>query len=189
VEECVLREISVHVSSRPAAGVCIKSAGEEKGAMRVQQQEGQEARREAQKPPTFPLSHNATRGRAASTASCEHQLTGYNFDGLAVHRSDAQRVLIVRDLNEGFETVLRFTPLEYAILVPLLEQYGRLVTWEQLSREAFASPHHLPPTDRRLYRHVDHIRSKLSPFGLMIRSVIDHGYILLGEVGDHASTL
>src|SRR5258706_1157148 len=154
--------------------------------MRVQQQEGQDARREAQNLHTYSLSASATRGRAASTASCEHQLTGYTLDGLAVHRSDAQRVLILRDLNRGFETVLRFTPLEYAILVPLLEQYGRLVTWEQLSREAFASPHHLPPDDRRLYRHVDHIRSKLSPFGLMIRSVIDHGYILLAEVGNRA---
>ncbi len=117
--------------------------------MRVQQQEGQDARREAQNLPTYSLSASATRGRAASTASCEHQLTGYTLDGLAVHRSDAQRVLILRDLNRGFETVLRFTPLEYAILVPLLEQYGRLVTWEQLSREAFASPHHLPPEGRR----------------------------------------
>jgi hypothetical protein len=40
-----------------------------------------------------------------------------------------------------------------------------------------------------LYRHVDHIRSKLSPFGLMIRSVIDHGYILLAEVGNRAPTI
>jgi DNA-binding response OmpR family regulator len=167
----------------------VNSESEEEVAMRLQQQEGQDAYKGAQKPPAYPLSRSAMRGRATSTAPCEHQVTGYNLDGLEIHRSDAERVLIVRDLNEGFETVLRFTPLEYAILVPLLEQYGRLVTWEQLSREAFASPHHLPPNDRRLYRHVDHIRSKLSPFGLMIRSVIDHGYILLGEVGDHASTL
>jgi DNA-binding response OmpR family regulator len=152
--------------------------------MRVQQQEGQEACGETRNVPTSSLSRRATRTRAASAACCAHELTGYNLDGLAVRRSDAQRVLILRDLNGGFETVLRFTPLECAILVPLLEQYGSLVTWEQLSREAFASPHHLPPDDRRLYRQVDHIRSKLSPFGLMIRSVIDHGYILLAEEED-----
>ena len=158
--------------------------------MRAQQHEEhyeQEACGEARRASSSPLSPGVARTRArdnASTASWERQLTSYNLDGLAIRRSDAQRVLIVRDLNGGFETVLRFTPLEYAILVPLLEQYGRLVTWEQLSREAFASPHHLPPDDRRLYRHVDHIRSKLSPFGLMIRSVIDHGYILLAEVED-----
>ena len=162
--------------------------------MGAQQHEGyneQEACGEARTASTSSLSRGAmraTRTRAASATFGAHELTGYNLDGLVVRRSDAQRVLILRDLNGGFETVLRFTPLEYAILVPLLDQYGRLVTWEQLSREAFASPHHLPPDDRRLYRHVDHIRSKLSPFGLMIRSVIDHGYILLGEVGDHAAT-
>lgn len=102
----------------------------------------------------------------------------------AVHRSDAQRVLIVRDLKRGYEIVLRFMPLEYTILVPLLQKYGYLVSWETLSREAFASPYHLPPDDRLLYRHVDRICSKLNPFGLMIWSMIDHGYILLAEVGD-----
>lgn len=160
--------------------------------MREQQHEGQEACGEARKASASPLSRSArcaTRTRAASAAFRAHELTGYNLDGLVIRRSDAQRVLILRDPNGGFETVLRFTPLEYAILVPLLEQYGCLVTWEQLSREAFASPQHLPPDDRRLYRHVDHIRSKLSPFGLMIRSVIDHGYILLAEVEDRTPAI
>ena len=34
---------------------------------------------------------------------------------------------------------------------------------------------------RRTYYHIDRLRPRLSPFGLLIRTVIDHGYMLLRE--------
>ncbi len=112
-------------------------------------------------------------------------MTSYQFDGLTVRRNDAQRVLIVRDLNSGYETVLRFTPLEYAVLVPLLDHYEHPVAAETLYRAAFAEPYS-PRDDRRLYRHVDRMRPKLSPLGMVIRSVTHHGYVLL-KVQDDAN--
>lgn len=105
-------------------------------------------------------------------------MTSYQFDGLNVRRNDAQRVLIVHDLKSGYETVLRFTPLEYAVLVPLLEHYERPVAADTLCRAAFASSW-APHDDRRLYRHIDRMRPKLSPLGIVIRSVAHHGYVLL----------
>ncbi len=105
-------------------------------------------------------------------------MTSYQFDGLNVRRNDAQRILIVRDLHSGYETILRFTPLEYAVLVPLLDHYERPVAAETLYRVAFAEPCS-PRDDRRLYRHIDRIRPKLSPLGMVIRSVAHHGYVLL----------
>lgn len=105
-------------------------------------------------------------------------MTSYQFDGLNVRRNDAQRVLIVHDLKSGYETVLRFTPLEYAVLVPLLEHYERPVAADVLYQAAFASSW-VPHNDRRLYRHIDRMRPKLSPLGMVIRSVAHHGYILL----------
>ena len=105
-------------------------------------------------------------------------LTGYQFDGLSFRRNDLQRILIVHDLSSGYEAVLRFTPLEYAVLMPLLEHFERPVAAETLYQAAFASSH-VPRDDRRLYRHIDRMRPKLSSLGIVIRSVAHHGYILL----------
>ncbi|HEY7341360.1 MAG TPA: helix-turn-helix domain-containing protein [Ktedonobacterales bacterium] len=102
----------------------------------------------------------------------------YRFDELDVHRSDRQRILIVHDRSSGQEMALRFTPLEYAVLVPLIERFGQPVATTTLYQAAFAMPC-MSRDDRRLYRHIDRIRPKLSPLGLVIRSVSHHGYVLL----------
>jgi DNA-binding response OmpR family regulator len=102
----------------------------------------------------------------------------YQFDELVIHRSDRERILIVRDRSSGHEIALRFTPLEYAVLVPLIERFGQPVAAETLYQAAFAIPR-VPHDDRRLYRHIDRIRPKLSPLGMVIRSVSHHGYVLL----------
>ena len=34
---------------------------------------------------------------------------------------------------------------------------------------------------RRTYYHIDKLRPRLNPYGLLIRTVIDHGYMLLRE--------
>ena len=107
----------------------------------------------------------------------------YQFDELDVHRSDRQRILIVHDRSSGHEMALRFTPLEYAVLVPLIERFGQPVAAETLYQAAFAMPH-APRDDRRLYRHIDRLRPKLSPLGIVIRSVAHHGYILLKAPDD-----
>lgn len=109
----------------------------------------------------------------------------YQFDELVVHRSDRQRILIVHDRSNGHEMALRFTPLEYAVLVPLIERFGQPVAAETLYQAAFAMPR-APRDDRRLYRHIDRIRPKLSPLGIVIRSVAHHGYVLL-KVQDSAN--
>ena len=114
-------------------------------------------------------------------------ITSYQFGSLYVRRNDGQRILIVHDLKHGYETVLRFTPLEYAVLVPLLENYERPVAASTLYQVAFASPL-APSNDRRLYRHIDRMRSKLSPLGLMIRSVNQYGYLLLAEADNQSPT-
>ena len=103
---------------------------------------------------------------------------GYQLDELYICLNDAQRILIVRDLKSGYETALRFTPLEYAVLVPLLEHYERPVAADTLYQAAFATSW-APRDDRRLYRHIDRMRPKLSPVGIVIRSVAHHGYVLL----------
>lgn len=109
----------------------------------------------------------------------------YQFDEFVVHRSDRQRILIVHDRSSGHEIALRFTPLEYAVLVPLIERFGQPVSSETLYQAAFAMPC-APRDDRRLYRHIDRIRPKLSPLGMVIRSVAHHGYVLL-KVQDSAN--
>lgn len=111
----------------------------------------------------------------------------YQFGSLKVRRNDGQRILIVHDLKSGYETVLRFTPLEYAVLVPLLDNYEHPVAASTLYQVAFASPS-APSNDRRLYRHIDRMRPKLSPLGLMIRSVNQYGYLLLLEEDNQPST-
>lgn len=98
----------------------------------------------------------------------------HDLDGLAVQRNDDQHTLIV----DGFW--IHLTPLEYQILVPLLKAYDHPVSGDALCWEVFAC-RRTCAEDRRIYRHIDRMRSKLAPFGLVIRAVTLHGYMLLRE--------
>ena len=121
--------------------------------------------------------------RSATISGSADGTSPYQFDEFVVHRSDRQRILIVHDRSNGHEMALRFTPLEYAVLVPLIERFGQPIASETLYQAAFAMPR-APRDDRRLYRHIDRIRPKLSPLGIVIRSVAHHGYVLLKAPND-----
>jgi hypothetical protein len=43
---------------------------------------------------------------------------------------------------------------------------------------------YFPRDVRRTYYHIDKLRLRLSPYGLLIRTVIDHSYMLLHEPGE-----
>lgn len=122
----------------------------------------------------------AVRVCAASPSGREgEKAEWHNLDGLAVQRNDSQRTLIV----DGFW--IRLTPLEYQILVPLLKAYNHPITTDAICWEVFAS-RRTCADDRRIYRHIDRMRSKLAPFGLVIRAVTLHGYMLLRDADSEA---
>lgn len=105
----------------------------------------------------------------------------HDLDGLAVQRNDDQHTLIV----DGFW--IHLTPLEYRILLPLLKAYDHPVTGDAICWEVFAS-RRTCADDRRIYRHIDRMRSKLAPFGLVIRAVTLHGYMLLRDTESYPSS-
>ncbi|HEU5348927.1 MAG TPA: helix-turn-helix domain-containing protein [Ktedonobacterales bacterium] len=148
--------------------------------MGVQRQTGLLARQEQrwQRYRDSPNNEPSDRAYPATMQSTAKSNLHYQFDEFVVHRSDGQRILIVHDRSSGHELALRFTPLEYAVLVPLIERFGQPVAAETLYRAAFAMSR-APRDDRRLYRHIDRIRPKLSPLGMVIRSVAHHGYVLM----------
>lgn len=117
----------------------------------------------------------------ARLAPSSEKAQWHDLDGLAVQRNDVQHTLIV----DGFW--IRLTPLEYQILVPLLKAYNHPVTTDAICWEVFAS-RRTCADDRRIYRHIDRMRSKLAPFGLIIRAVTLHGYMLLRDDESDAVT-
>ena len=101
----------------------------------------------------------------------------HNLDGLAVQHNDAHRMLIIAG------RWIHLSPTQYALLVPLLEHYGRPVSHAEIYWRAFGASYS-PRDVRRTYYHIDKLRPRLSPYGLLIRTVIDHGYMLLHEPGE-----
>ena len=91
-----------------------------------------------------------------------------------VQRNDAHRLLIIAG------RWIQLSPTQYALLVPLLEHFGHPVSHAEIYRRAFGTSYS-PGDARRTYYHIDKLRPRLSPFGLMIRTIIDHGYMLLVE--------
>jgi DNA-binding response OmpR family regulator len=98
----------------------------------------------------------------------------HNLDGLVVQRNDTHRMLIIAG------RWIQLSPTQYALLVPLLEHFGHPVSHADIYRRAFGSSYSARDA-RRTYYHIGKLRPRLSPFGLLIRTVIDHGYMLLRE--------
>ena len=90
-----------------------------------------------------------------------------------MQRNDAHRMLIIAG------RWIHLSPTQYALLVPLLEHYGQPVSHAEIYWRASAP--HTRLDVRRTYYHIDKLRPRLSPYGLLIRTVIDHGYMLLRE--------
>ena len=75
---------------------------------------------------------------------------------------------------------IQLSPTQYALLVPLLEHFGHPVSHAEIYRRAFGTSYSARDA-RRTYYHIDKLRPRLSPFGLLIRTIIDYGYMLLRE--------
>ena len=114
-------------------------------------------------------SNTPTKSREQLTETIWH-----NLDGMVVQRNDAHRMLIIAG------RWIQLSPTQYALLVPLLEHFGHPVSHAEIYRRAFGTSYS-DQDARRTYYHIDKLRPRLSPFGLLIRTVIDHGYLLLRE--------
>jgi len=123
----------------------------------------------------MPPADDIPRSNASSGAREQQAETiWHNLDGLMVQRNDAHRMLIIAG------RWIQLSPTQYALLVPLLEHFGHPVSHAEIYRRAFGISYS-PRDARRTYYHIDKLRPRLSPFGLLIRTVIDHGYMLLRE--------
>lgn len=87
-----------------------------------------------------------------------------------IQRSDECRILLIDHI------LVKFTPTEYRLLVPLLS--GKAVADTDLVWEAFACDVS-PQVCKNIDKHIDKIRSKLHLCGLNIHRVAKYGYLLL----------
>jgi DNA-binding response OmpR family regulator len=147
------------------------------------EQEGDGMHTHADQPSAPPLAESTTtllagerRLSDAPTVAREQQseTIWHNLDGLVLQRNDAHRMLIIAG------RWIQLSPTQYALLVPLLEHFGHPVSHAEIYWRAFGASYS-PRDARRTYYHIDKLRPRLGPFGLMIRTVIDHGYMLLRE--------
>jgi len=97
-----------------------------------------------------------------------------NIGDHTIQRCDAQRTLI---MDGG---LLRFTPTEYRLLLPLLEQAEKPLPFGQLVQTAFSCAADRS-TSHLLHYHVDHLCSKLRTVGLNVYHVVQYGYLLTAD--------
>ncbi len=96
-----------------------------------------------------------------------------------VQHSDAYRLLIIDGV------VVRCTPTEYALLMRLLHQSERHLSFELLEQCVFQRSLNRNPRSA-LIRHMRRIRPKLWPFGLDILSITGYGYMLHARPLEHS---
>lgn len=75
---------------------------------------------------------------------------------------------------------LSLSATEAHLLACFLEQQGRVVPLEVLSRKAYGRAWEQALTNR-LYHHMSRIRSLIAPHGLSLYPAQSHGYILMAE--------
>jgi len=75
---------------------------------------------------------------------------------------------------------LHLSATEARLLACLLEQQGRVVSLEALSREAYGRAWENALTNR-LRKHISQIRSRIEPHGLALYCAERRGYVLLSE--------
>ena len=81
-------------------------------------------------------------------------------------------------LIDGKDAIL-FTPTEYRMLIPMLQDIGEPVPFEQLIEVKGTFDRR---RDRELFhRHITSIRKKLRPLGLLVRCVTNYGYLITDE--------
>lgn len=94
--------------------------------------------------------------------------------GHTISRCDSLRTLLI----DG--DLVRFTPTEYRLLIPILQAHGTPVPFRQLTCAVLERE---PDRDSRrlLDKHIDHIRSKIRVYGFNVHCVARFGYVLLAE--------
>jgi len=101
--------------------------------------------------------------------------------GWCIRRCDAINLLLLDPLDEHDllrrDHVIVFTPREYRMLIPLLEQMGQPVPFAALIDGPFDMRR-----DRDLFRtHMARVRKKIAHLGIVIRPVKGYGYIAQAE--------
>ncbi len=103
----------------------------------------------------------------------------YTFIHVCLTRYDAYHMIFLQFYEQ--ERMVAFTPLQYHLLLPLLEADGRLVSDSQLLERAYHSQF---IAKRTLEKQIEHIRSKLCPYGLEVSRVRKKGYLLTEVLSD-----
>lgn len=113
----------------------------------------------------------ASRQSSARSAGAK-QMVRHDLDGLIVLRNDAHRILVIDDIW------VRLRPLDYQVVLPLLNAFNQPVSVERLCRDAFGSACSEAEL-KRLYHCIDRVRPHLAAFGLAITSLSKkRGYML-----------
>lgn len=103
--------------------------------------------------------------------------------GWRIRRCDAFNLLFLEALNENDQVsrdhMIVFTPREYRMLVPLLEQMGQPLPFAALIDGPFDIC-----CDRDLFRiYMPRVRKKIAHLGIVIRPVKGYGYLAQVEPG------
>ncbi len=113
-----------------------------------------------------------TTGRSTAIGAGADPIVRHDLDGLIVQRNDAHRILVIDDIW------VRLRPLDYQVVVPLLNAFNQPVSVERLCRDAFGSACSEAEL-KRLYHCIDRVRPHLAVFGLAITSLSKkRGYML-----------
>ena len=95
------------------------------------------------------------------------------FSGLCVKRK--MREAWNTDENENLISVLELSPLEYALLICLIENQGELVLYQDLFKQVWQTD---DASDvRTVMVHVSNLRKKMGEAGKLIHTVRSAGYI------------
>lgn len=124
--------------------------------------------------PETPSSQSAERDHGARTSA-----TVYDCAGISIRHSQHARCLLICD------EVVAFTRLEYCIVRRLLEAFGSSVHLDELAVAAYGEAAG-EVDERRIYRHINRIRPKLSPYSLSIWTIRPGRY---GLVNEHAASV
>jgi DNA-binding response OmpR family regulator len=92
-------------------------------------------------------------------------MVAHDLDGLLVQSNDSFRMLLIDDY------LVRFSQLEYLVLLQLLNHYMRCVSSSTLLRETYGCSDE-PGEARRLAKIIYRLRPKLALHGLVIYTVI-----------------
>ena len=95
-------------------------------------------------------------------------------DNHHIQKLDQATLLLI----DGKDAIL-FTPTEYRMVIPMLQDIGEPVPFEQLIEVKGTFDRR---RDRELFhRHITSIRKKLRPLGLLVRCVTNYGYLTMAE--------